>query len=578
MAENKAGRTAETQSNAQAPKGINYVLVIAIDAYVHCPPLYNCVKDAHDLIELLTERYQFERNNFKEIFNAAATRANIYNAFRDLAQRVTPNDNLLIYFSGHGEYDPVLKRGFWIPVDANPGDHYQYISNSDIKDFLAAINSHHTFLMADSCFSGALFAKGVAKNITKRYEIDPSRWGLTAGRTEIVSDGKPGDNSPFAESLLYRLRQNTDALGVAELCAYVTEYVQAKTNQTPIGEPLKVEGHKNGQFVFHLKKDEARDWEATHQHNTLAAYERFLGTYPNGTHAEEARSTIGFFQEESAWQEAKDENTIASYERYLSAFPQGRYRRQAIDAQRVIEETEAWQRTTRRNAISAYREFQDNYPNSKYYQEAEERIAQILNRHASKSIAKPGPKLPYTKKPINYKPYLIRTAGVLLLAIVFLWIWSSINSHQNIANTDTGEVEDTSAIQERFNPDSNTYIQNPAPDVKKEQKKLEENQPPKTAEQTNNQATEQKRKNTTPTQTETKKDIPQQPIVDHTRVEQHIYDAIAFLKAGLTKDAKNVLQQAQKLDAKNTNIKDAIILIDAGDLDGALQLIEKALK
>ncbi len=95
MSQDKAGRSAEQNRTHHPPQGITYVLMIGIDAYVHCPHLYNCVKDAHDLIELLTERYPFERGNMREIFNSEATRGNIYNAFRDMAQRVTPNDNLL---------------------------------------------------------------------------------------------------------------------------------------------------------------------------------------------------------------------------------------------------------------------------------------------------------------------------------------------------------------------------------------------------------------------------------------------------------------------------------------------------
>ena len=243
------------EAERPAPQGANYLLAIAIDDYQYCPKLYNCVRDANDLVKLLTERYLFEPQNVTALINEEATRSNIYNALRKLASETTSRDNVLIYFSGHGEYDKIFRQGYWIPVDAPEGHYDQYIPNSEIKTILNAINSHHTFLMVDSCFAGALFAKGVGKNVSKRYEADPSRWGLTSGRNEVVSDGKPGDNSPFAESLLYRLRQNTTSLGVSELCAYVVEYVQANSNQTPIGEPLKAEGHKNGQFVFHLRKD-----------------------------------------------------------------------------------------------------------------------------------------------------------------------------------------------------------------------------------------------------------------------------------------------------------------------------------
>lgn len=374
----KAGRIELNPGILQvAPQGINYLLVIAIDAYIHCPPLYNCVKDAHDLIVLLTDRYRFERQNIKELYNQQATKSNIYRTFREMAQRITPNDNLLIYFSGHGEYDKIFKQGYWIPVEALQDNHDQYIPNSEIKTFLSAINSHHTFLMSDSCFSGALFAKGVAKNIEKRYEHDPSRWGLTAGRNEIVSDGQPGDNSPFAESLLYRLRQNSGSIGVQELCAHVTEYVQAKTNQTPIGEPLKVEGHKNGQFVFHLKKDEIRDWTEVSAENSILAYERYLQTYPDGKHRAEARQRIEQLQDEEAWQYSLQQNTLSAYLYYYGQFPRGRYKQEALNRIEQLEEERDWKSALQLNSIAAFLRYQHNYPKGKYHQEARECISKL---------------------------------------------------------------------------------------------------------------------------------------------------------------------------------------------------------
>jgi len=155
--------------------------------------------------------------------------------------------------------------------------------------------------------------------------------------------------------------------------------VQQETGgkQTPVGQPLNVKGHDLGQFFFHLKKDEARDWAATRQENTLAGYERFLLAYPTGANAEEARTTVAFLQEETAWKQAQNANTIAAYDRYLQQYRQGRYSRLAIDAQKTLEETAAWNRATQRNTISAYRDFQYNYAESKYYNEAEERIQQL---------------------------------------------------------------------------------------------------------------------------------------------------------------------------------------------------------
>ncbi len=243
-----------SEQDAERPKsGKNYLFVIAIDAYEHCPTLYNCLRDANQLIEILTTQYDFEKKYVRTLFNEAATESNIFQGFRTLAQTVTEEDNVVIYFSGHGEYDKVFDEGYWIPVNAKLGAHEDFVSNSKIKTILGAINSKHTFLIADSCFSGSLFTQFKSAAVAERLENDPSRWGLTAGRNEVVSDGQAGDNSPFADSLLYHLRENKVPLGVATLCNRVVENVVASAEQTPRGEPLKVKGHRGGQFFFHPK-------------------------------------------------------------------------------------------------------------------------------------------------------------------------------------------------------------------------------------------------------------------------------------------------------------------------------------
>lgn len=241
----------ESEQLSDKVKGINYLFVIAIDEYAYCPTLYNCINDANGLIKILTTQYEFEPQHVQTLFNKEATERNIFNAFRKLIKKVTEIDNVIIYFSGHGEYDEVFEEGYWIPVNAQLGAHEDFVPNSKIKNILEAIKSKHIFLIADSCFSGSLFTHFKSAALAERLENDPSRWGLTAGRNEVVSDGQIGDHSPFADSLLYHLKENEVPLGVATLCNRVIENVVASAEQTPRGEPLKVKGHRGGQFFFH---------------------------------------------------------------------------------------------------------------------------------------------------------------------------------------------------------------------------------------------------------------------------------------------------------------------------------------
>lgn len=247
---NQRGGSPQSQDNPTTPPiGKNYILAIANDAYP--APLYNCILDADTFVKILVEKYQFEQENV--VFFHDIKRKEILKAFRALVTKVKPEDNVIIYYSGHGAYDEELDEGSWVPAGASFEDSDQFISNADLRTRLNAIKSKHTFIIIDACYSGALFLKTQRGN-SNYLENFPSRWGLASGRIQTVSDGERGQHSPFAQALFNHLNNNIGALSVMDLCHRVIQQVGANTEgQMPIGEPLQVKGHQGGQFIFHPK-------------------------------------------------------------------------------------------------------------------------------------------------------------------------------------------------------------------------------------------------------------------------------------------------------------------------------------
>lgn len=233
----------------------NHLLVIGIDRYAHAhfSPLNNAERDARSFVDVLKQKYDFSDERITSIFNAEATDRNIRSALRKLARDLNREDNLIIYYAGHGELERDSDWGYWVPYEAEPNeDYFGYIRNKDIIDLLERINCYHLVLISDSCFSGAFFNSNARSGLTT-FSNDPSRWALTSGRKdEKVHDGPPEEGSYFNQYLTKYLKENDGQMLFSELANKVKIATNAHTRQyqKPRGEPLQIKGHEGGEFVF----------------------------------------------------------------------------------------------------------------------------------------------------------------------------------------------------------------------------------------------------------------------------------------------------------------------------------------
>lgn len=235
----------------EAIKGNNYLLLIGIDNYHYWNRLHNATKDCRDLKSVLANYYDFSPEYTTILTNRQATRERILETLEGLQTRLTKDDNLLIYYAGHGYYDQAKSRGYWVPVDARLDKTPDYIRNSTIHDYLNGINTHNTLLIADACYAGSLFDK--SRGVVN--EDAPSRWAFTSGDIEKVWDGQPGDNSPFAKFLIdYLIRNKQPRLRADVLIDAVSTVVMRNTQQSPVGSALKNVGDEGGVFIFERKR------------------------------------------------------------------------------------------------------------------------------------------------------------------------------------------------------------------------------------------------------------------------------------------------------------------------------------
>lgn len=231
----------------------NHLLVIGINDYQNFTPLNNAVADATVLDSILKLNYNVKSEHTITLYNEEATLENINSAFRQIIKNIAPNDNLIVYYAGHGVYDNTLNEGYWVPVDGQKGKFTTYYPNSLLLKTIKTIPAQHVMVVADACFSGSLLSGKTSRGYMEQAEQYKSRRVITSGRLETVADGDE-DHSPFAATLLSFLYNNQGVLTFAELELYMKKNFPSTTDQTPRFGVLNGVGDEGGEFILNEKK------------------------------------------------------------------------------------------------------------------------------------------------------------------------------------------------------------------------------------------------------------------------------------------------------------------------------------
>lgn len=227
-------------------KGKDYALLFAVEDYDHWTKLHKPVSDAETIQHDLETLYGFQTRLIKN-----PTQAGILKAIREYAEMdYTDDDQLFIFFAGHGYFDNTFKGGYLVARDTQlpPKDlaMLSYVSHSVIRDIIDAMNCKHIFLVLDTCYSGTfdrlIAMRGNAADMSgqrltegdihRKFQYT-TRWYLTSGGKEIVYD-----ESPFVHQFLEALRSkggSDNILTIDEILSYVRRLVKPKPRASGFG-------------------------------------------------------------------------------------------------------------------------------------------------------------------------------------------------------------------------------------------------------------------------------------------------------------------------------------------------------
>ena len=233
-----------------------YALVIGNNNYEHLEKLDAAENDAVVIADVLKNKYGFE----VDLLLNADQETTVDTLF-SITDKLKNNENLLIYYAGHGELDKAENRGYWLPVDASFEKRSKWISNQTIVDRIKATKAKHVLLVADSCFSGTLMRSGtnlqnqepIDEKYIERLKNKKTRLVITSGGNEPVVDSVGGDHSLFALKFIDTLKNSENVINSQILFENIRRYVVANADQTPERAQVHKTGHDGGDFLFFPK-------------------------------------------------------------------------------------------------------------------------------------------------------------------------------------------------------------------------------------------------------------------------------------------------------------------------------------
>ncbi|MGZ5432339.1 MAG: protein kinase domain-containing protein [Thermoanaerobaculia bacterium] len=228
-----------------------YAVVIGESRYGKYEALPTAVNDARAVAQLLETKYGYDVTRLE---NAGAQQ--IVTELQATAKKMTGNDNLLVYYAGHGTVRN--DKGYWQPVDAD-FDMTNWISPAMIRDVLLDHPARRTLILADSCYSGALARAAVSTSDADARKEKRARIVISSGGDAPVIDSADGQHSLFTRALLDVLAAPGDEVAdVQTLFTRIRERVtdsarRAGREQNPDLAVMAEVGDEGGTYYFVMR-------------------------------------------------------------------------------------------------------------------------------------------------------------------------------------------------------------------------------------------------------------------------------------------------------------------------------------
>lgn len=254
-----------------------YAVIIGANEYSdkRITPLDACENDAKKLYEILTDPKIgfFPKDNVQLLIGEKVKSSLVKDALDQLGKKSTPNDIVLVFFSGHGAIDE-RQRPYWIMQDTDIDKlRATGLAENELSNLFSDIKSTRFIIIIDACYSAAtanvspIKSPGNLEQVFNQF-TGSGRVILSASRGDqlslvIRSPQHQGNGySVFAWHLIQGLSgaSDTDQGGDGivtfdELWTYVKDRTIETAHQLGGKQEPQVKGQFGSRFVLTVNQD-----------------------------------------------------------------------------------------------------------------------------------------------------------------------------------------------------------------------------------------------------------------------------------------------------------------------------------
>jgi formylglycine-generating enzyme len=285
--------------------------------------------------------------NVKTILVANPTKKQILDTLDRFNEILQADDRVFLFFSMHGFYDSLAKRGYLIASDGLAKDKYgdSWLSYDQLSAYFARCKAHHMLVGLDACYSGA-FGDRYRSRPDKPDDQNPYdcqtrlQNGVKYKVRQFLCSGNKLSRTPakslFAGAILEALRIGGDK----DIVDFIDLEYKLRRVESPAPETGYFSGHGQGGVFCFLKRNgcvstaKTQDLitcESARRQNSISVWEYYLKSFPDGICRSEAL-------EELAWLRALESNDYEVYKVFLETYTNSRYKEEATKKLSGVDE------------------------------------------------------------------------------------------------------------------------------------------------------------------------------------------------------------------------------------------------